>query len=491
MSFVNRLLRRNKTVAFESVSITPRSTTIYAAGSEWPDFAAALEAYKNPVIALAVDSIVGGIMSTGFYFTSKDPEAARKVTQWADKIGLRGILFDVLRELVLTGNSFLKPEGTGENLQLIRIPLLFFRPQLDVVIENYKVRVVNYYISFQVGMHYETRKLPADEVIHLAWNIIDPSRPWGCGIAYQLVTRQRDWNGNEVPSILEAEATLRRNLILFLIRAIPKRLVQVKNVSSDKLEQIVTQLSNILQDPAQDHITNVEIDVKELKSQELKFDYYTIFENLLISGVRTPTVKLFTTPGFTEASAREATSQFEIYINSIREYVEHVLEYKIFPLVVGPTAHVEIHWGQPQKPELKFADIIQAARADAHNAALISREEARTMLRELGWILQETPAEVGEALFLGRKGRIIDTLAAVHIYLVDVDDIDKPSLRYYTVDSERGIKVATAWVKSLRQRQIVMLIFDKTLYDWTPETARQYYATTFPQVLEKLGPQLI
>jgi hypothetical protein len=114
---------------------------------DWPDFKAALEAYKNPMIANAVDSVTASILSSGFYFTSEKPEAAEKVSRWAEKVGLRALLFDVIREVVLTGNSFLKPVGRGEALQLYRIPLIWFRPELDLVVEEEKVSVVNYYID--------------------------------------------------------------------------------------------------------------------------------------------------------------------------------------------------------------------------------------------------------------------------------------------------------------------------------------------------------
>ena len=495
MSFLRRVLNRDRVIETRVVAPEPRDIAIYGTATDWPNFALALEAYRNPIVALAIDSIVGGIMSTSFYFTSSDPQAAERVTRWSDRVGLRGLLFDVVRELVLTGNSFLRPVGRGEQLRLIRIPLSFFQPRLDVTIENEEVKVVNYYITVRVGTHYETRKIPASEIIHLAWNVLDPAAPWGHGIAYQLVTRQRDWRGNEVPSPLEAEAALRRNLILFLNRAIPKRFVRVNVPDQELTQRLIPELAAVLEDPSTDYITNLkkdDFDVIELKSPELKFEYYSIFENLFIAALRSPIVKLFTTPGFTEASAREATSLFDVYMNSLREYVEHVLENKIFPLVIQSDAKVEVHWGQPERPELKFGDILAAAKSDAFNAAIITREEARRMLRELGWILEQEPGEAGEAFGFGfSRARVVDTISAVHIYMVDADDIDRSTIRYQSVDSEKGITLVVAFVKSTRQRQPVALIFDKTLYDWNIDKAKQYYNDVFPRVLEKLRDKLI
>jgi hypothetical protein len=267
-------------------------------------------------------------------------------------------------------------------------------------------------------------------------------------------------------------------------RSVPKRIIRF-DVGDDQLNRIRSEIEPVLKDPGSDFVTNAKFEVGELKAPErLRFEYYQIFENMFTAALRSPVVKLFTTPGFTEASAREATSMFELFTNAVRELVEHVLETKVFPLVTPE--HVEIHWGQPKRPELSFAEIIQAARADAYNPAIISREEARKMLRELGWILEEAEGEtVGEA-FSFQRGKLVDTLDEVEIYLVPVDDIDKTTIRYYSVDAERGVSLAVAWVKSRRERQVVALFFDKKLYDWTPERARDYYANTFPSVLEKL-----
>jgi hypothetical protein len=481
VSFFKRLFTREQTSVF---AVEDKTVKVYG-GFDWPDFRAALEAYRNPMIAHAVDSVTASILSSGFYFTSEKPEAAEKVSRWAEKVGLRALLFDVIRELVLTGNSFLKPEGRGENLQLYRIPLTWFRPELDVVVDGEKVIVVNYYIDVEAGTYRDLRRvLAASEVIHFAFNVLSPDRPWGCGIAYQLVTRQRDWKDREVPSPLEAEATLRRDLILFMDRSVPKRIIRF-DVGEEKLDEIRNKIEPVLKDPGSDFVTNAKFEVGELKAPErLRFEYYQIFENMFTAALRSPVVKLFTTPGFTEASAREATSMFELFTNAVRELVEHVLETKVFPLVTPE--HVEIHWGQPQRPELRFAEIIQAARADAYNPAIISREEARKMLRELGWILEEAEAGAAGEAFSFQRGKLVDTLDEVEIYLVPVDDIDKTTIRYYSVDAERGISLAVAWVKSRRERQVVALFFDKKLYDWTPEKARDYYANTFPSVLEKL-----
>jgi hypothetical protein len=458
----------------------------------WPDFARALETYQHPMVALAVDSIVSSVLSSGFFFTSQDQKAKETVEQWSEKTGFRGLLFEVTKELVLCGNSFLLPEGSGENLRLYRIPLTWFRPKLDLALDDsLKVRIVNYYLQAKVGPQVREVRLPAERVIHLAFNVLDPSWPWGVGLAYQLISRRRDMLGREAPSPFEAEAALMRALIAYLQKAVPKRLFFF-NVDKTKLiEDIRPELQEVLMDPALDYITNEKFEIIDVKAPgDLKWEFYDIFGNQFVAALRSPVVKLFTTPGFTEASAREATNVWELYVNALREYVEHVIETQIIPRVVGSDVKVEIHWGQPVRPELEFSQILTAAKADAYNAAIITREEARRMLRELGWMLEEEPTTpaVESFVFYSSQGRarVVDTLHQVEIYTADIEDIDKSTIRYYTIDAEKGISIAAAWVKSERRRRIVAIFFDKKLFDWTPEKAKDYYLSTFPSVIEKL-----
>jgi hypothetical protein len=490
---VNPLRRLAEILAGEK-EIAAEAVTAYGSLQMpgWPDFAKALETYQHPMVALAVDSIVSSVLSSGFYFTSQDHSAKEKVERWSEKVGFRGLLFEVVKELVLCGNSFLISEGSGEDLQLYRIPLTWFRPKLDLTLDDLlKVRIVNYYLQVKVGPQVREVRLPAEQVIHLAFNVLDPSWPWGVGLAYQLISRRRDMLGREAPSPFEAEAALMRALIAYLLKAVPKRLFYF-NVDKTKLiEEIKPELQDILLDPPLDFITNEKFEITDVKAPgDLKWEFYDIFGNQFVAALRSPVVKLFTTPGFTEASAREATNVWELYVNALREHVEHVIETQIIPKVVGSSAKVEIHWGQPVRPELEFNQIIAAAKADAYNAAIVTREEARRMLRELGWMLEEEPAKpsIESFVFYSPQGRarVVDTLHQVEIYTADIDDIDKSTIRYYTIDADKGISIAAAWVKSERRRRIVAIFFDKKLYDWTPDKARDYYLSTFPAVIEKL-----
>lgn len=368
-----------------------RTVPVFSDGTEgdWPNWTKALETYRNPAVALAVDTLTYAVVGPGFYVTSKSYEAKRKVEEFIESMNLKALLYEVVREMILTGNSFLEyVYDGGELVSLRRLPLRWFcgTPRVEVDVET--LEPVRYNLVVQIGSYVEHRSVPAENLIHFRWNRIDASSPWGYGIAYQLIATQRDWRGRIVPSVFDSEATLRRDLILYMDKAIPRRIIRF-DVGDDVLEsEIKPEFEQILREPAADVITNRKIDVEELKAPErIRFEYYQYFENIFTAALRSPVIKLFTTPGFTEASAREATGINEHQVRAIREYVEHVVETKIFSKLTPE--RVELHWGQPELPEYKISDILAAARGDAYNGPIISREEARRMLRELGWILEE------------------------------------------------------------------------------------------------------
>ncbi|MCS7142416.1 MAG: hypothetical protein NZ920_01285 [Aigarchaeota archaeon] len=356
---------------------------------DWPNWAKALETYRNPAVALAVDTLAYAVLGPGFYVTSRSTSAKKRVEEFVESVNLKSMLYDLVREMLLTGNSFLEYVYDGDELvSLKRVPLRWFNgsPRVEVDLET--LEPVRYNLVIQVGSHVEYRTVPADMLIHFRWNRIDSASPWGYGLAYQLIATQRDWRGRIVPSVFDSEATLRRDLILYMDKAVPRRIIKF-DVGDEVLEsQIKPEFEQILREPAADVITNRKIEVEDLKAPErIRFEYYHYFENVFTAALRSPVIKLFTTPGFTEASAREAVGVNEYQVRAIREYIEHVIETKVFSRLTPE--RVELHWGQPELPEYKISDILLAARGDSYNPPVISRTEARRMLRELGWILED------------------------------------------------------------------------------------------------------
>ncbi|MDI9577070.1 MAG: hypothetical protein QM398_02905 [Thermoproteota archaeon] len=113
--------------------------------------------------------------------------------------------------------------------------------------------------------------------------------------------------------------------------------------------------------------------------------------NQFYLGCETPLPRLFSTPGFTEASARAALDLQDMLIKPVQRYVKRQVEREIFlPIVVqagcdAAKAKVRLNFGSPETPELNPADLIKAAEQ-----GLIRAEEFRKNAVKFGWELWDT-----------------------------------------------------------------------------------------------------
>ena len=79
---------------------------------------------------------------------------------------------------------------------------------------------------------------------------------------------------------------------------------------------------------------------------------------------------------------------------ALQRFIKRVVERQVFtPLVKqagfdSREARVRLHWGVPERPDLEVSDILRA-----FELGVISREEARSMLAEIGWKLSAEEAE--------------------------------------------------------------------------------------------------
>jgi hypothetical protein len=149
-------------------------------------------------------------------------------------------------------------------------------------------------------------------------------------------------------------------------------------------------------EPEQDFVTNVEgFDVKEVSvgsRASIEFLWQYVWEQILI-GTQTHHIRLFTTPGFTEASAKEATAAMERKLAAARRFIKRVTEREIFkPLLESrgfdpKEANVRWNWGAVEKPQPKIEHLIELSKLAAQGLAVMSVDEIRSMLRDFGFKL--------------------------------------------------------------------------------------------------------
>ncbi len=124
-----------------------------------------------------------------------------------------------------------------------------------------------------------------------------------------------------------------------------------------------------------------------------RFEYYIDhIVNKFYLGCETPLPRLFSTPGFTEASAKAALELQEMLIKPVQRYIKRTVENAIFAQILAQAgfnpyeAKVRLNWGSPKKPEISVADMLKAA-----DLGLITGEEFRKNAVKWGWELWEQP----------------------------------------------------------------------------------------------------
>ena len=115
-----------------------------------------------------------------------------------------------------------------------------------------------------------------------------------------------------------------------------------------------------------------------------RFDSYIDYMvNQFYLGTETTLPRLFSTPGFTEASANAAKDLQDLLIKPIQRDIKRTVESFVFAPVVKASgvdpavAGVRLNWGAPESPEISIVDLIAMATAPAGGSALIRPEEFR------------------------------------------------------------------------------------------------------------------
>jgi hypothetical protein len=122
--------------------------------------------------------------------------------------------------------------------------------------------------------------------------------------------------------------------------------------------------------------------------------------NQFYLGCETPLPRLFSTPGFTEASARAALELQDMLIDPVQRMVKRRVEREVFAVIVRQVgfdavkAGVRLNWGSPETPEITAADLIAAATA---TPPLIRPDEFRKNAVKFGWELwDQNPKPSGQ-----------------------------------------------------------------------------------------------
>ena len=351
---------------------------------------------KDPTCKASVDLLAAATVGMGFYTTAEDEETKRVIDSFNEEVNLDALLNDMARVLIACGNDFWL-KITPENLKELK------RLNIDAIdkIEHSfyseeSLKIPSKIEGYKLTQKYGGGALKPESIIHWKINCTGTSG-FGVGIL-QVLLQTLILNGNRRPSYAWMKAKIERIMPkIFEKYAGPDVLALLEKANNETIQKFESVIKNRPEEGAWLFYSG-KGDIKPIMlDPRARFEYYIEhIINQFYLGCETPLPRLFSTPGFTEASANAALNLQDMLTKPIQRYIKRQVERDIFNAVLTQSgfnpaeAKVRLNWGSPETPEVVMADLIKAAEL-----GLIRPEEFRKNATKFGWELwQETEKEV-------------------------------------------------------------------------------------------------
>ena len=348
---------------------------------------------RDPTCKASVDLLASATVGMGFYTTvnegyEKAEEAKDVVDKFNEDVNLDALLNDMAKVLIACGNDFWL-KITPERLEdLHRLPIDAVE---KVVLNPIKELKVPYKVeSYKLRNSYGGKELRPEAVIHWRINYIG-SEGFGIGIL-QVLLHTLTINSDKRPSYAWMKSKIEKILPkIFEKYAGPDVLALLEGAKDGTIKKFEKAIKNRPEEGAW-LFYNRKGDIKPVTiDPRARFEFYIDhIINQFYLGCETPLPRLFSTPGFTEASANAALDLQDMLIKPIQRYIKRQVERDIFDVVLAQAgfnpaeAQIRLNWGSPEVPEVEMADMLRAAEL-----GLIRPEEFRKNAAKFGWELWE------------------------------------------------------------------------------------------------------
>ena len=343
----------------------------------------------QPAAKAAIDFRADQIVGAGFFTTMNEDYSEKRggktakefIDEFCEKVGLDQLLQVAARNLVAFGNEFWWIRL--EEAEVASIPL--FKVQKISFSEGVPA-------TLQLSWDVKPRQIGMEEIVWMKTPPYDKNG-FGTGIMQTLCRSLKLGDETVRPSFSEIIGRIQNSIMSqFEKFGGPNELWIFPGVNKTDLEAYYARIKNIPSSGSR-FVTNVEDARVQLLVPERarSFDYYIeTLMNEFYLGLSTPLPKLFTAPGFTEASANVAVKVDEKRVMALQRLLKRTVERELFIPVLAKAgfnpakAKVRLNWGVPEKPEYTISDVLKAYEDGA-----ISRFEVRKILKNLGWPLEE------------------------------------------------------------------------------------------------------
>jgi hypothetical protein len=396
---VNKILKRlieAFSLKSQSGYASPQSATIYETPSI--PLSDVLKLYeRDPTCKASVDLLAASAVGMGFYTTVNEiyeraEEAKRVVDNFNENVNLDALLCDMARILIACGNEFwlkITPERLTE---LHRLPIDAVERIEQSYIQDGALKIPYKAEGYKLRQSYGGESLRPEAIIHWKINSLDFSG-FGTGVL-QVLLHSLVFQSDKRPAFAWMKAKIERVMPkIFEKYAGPDVLAFLEKADESTIQKFEKAIKSRSEEGAWLFYSG-KGDIKPLTlDPRARFEYYIEhIINQFYLGCETPLPRLFSTPGFTEASARAALDLQGMLIKPIQRYIKRQVEREIFNPVLAQAgfnsaeAKVRLNWGSEKTPEIVMADMLKAAEL-----GLIRQEEFRKNAVKFGWQLWEKP----------------------------------------------------------------------------------------------------
>ncbi len=374
----------------------PKSATIYETPSI--PLSDVMKLYeRDPTCKASVDLLAASAVGTGFYTTVNKKydgaeEAKRVVDQFNEDVNLDALLCDMARVLIACGNDFWLKITPERIVDLHRLPIDAVERVEQSYIQDDDLKIPYKVEGYKLRHSYGGESLEPEAMIHWRINCLGLS-DFGTGVL-QVLLHSLVFQSDRRPAFAWMKAKIEKIMPkIFEKYAGPDVLALLEKADESTIQKFERAIKSRSEEGAWLFYSG-KGDIKPVTlDPRARFEYYVEHMiNQFYLGCETPLPRLFSTPGFTEASAKAALELQSMLIKPVQRYVKRQVERDIFSLVLKQAgfdwaeARVRLNWGSPKTPAISVSDMLKATEL-----GLIRPEEFRKNAVKFGWELWEQP----------------------------------------------------------------------------------------------------
>jgi hypothetical protein len=220
--------------------------------------------------------------------------------------------------------------------------------------------------SYKLRQKYGGESLSPEGVVHWRINCLDQSG-FGTGVL-QVLLHSLIFQSDKRPAFASMKAKIERIMPrIFEKYAGPDVLALLERADENTIRSFEKAIKSRGEEGAW-LFYNGKGDIRPVTlDPRARFEYYVDhIINQFYLGCETPLPRLFSTPGFTEASAKSALELQNMLVHPVQRHIKRQVERELFAAVLVQSgfdpvkAQVRLHWGSPQTKEVSAADLLKA-----------------------------------------------------------------------------------------------------------------------------------